>query len=273
MVRISKLLKEDGNLNEYNEVREIISKQLAEQLKGGYIEELIESLKVPYDKPKATVSGKSLVGSGNHKVKCHHCKGKGKHNKLICDHCEGSGWLEWIEKGVDFISKLFGSKKVQPKQEKQQDKQQDKKQEYNGYKPKEQADPDFLVQGARKDELLAVLGLGNNATKAEVLKAYKKLILKYHPDKGGDPADFRRVNEAKTALVGGELKKSGVGTKNEVWNGSATRTSGGLTKKDLMKNSKGKVVSIKQFEAGKKAYQNIAEYTIPKKSGRKARKN
>ena len=269
MVRISKLLKEDGNLNEYNEVREIISKQLAEQLKGGYIEELIESLKVPYDKPKAIVSGKSLVGSGNHKVKCHHCKGKGKHNKLICDHCEGSGWLEWIEKGVDFISKLFGSKKVQPKQE----KQQDKKQEYNGYKPKEQADPDFLVQGARKAELLAVLGLGNNATKAEVLKAYKKLVLKYHPDKGGDPADFRRVNEAKTALVGGELKKSGVGTKNEVWNGSATRTSGGLTKKDLMKNSKGKVVSIKQFEAGKKAYQNIAEYTIPKKSGRKARKN
>jgi hypothetical protein len=275
MVRIAKLLKDDSNLNEYNEVREIVSKQLAEHLKGGYIEELIKTINVPYHKPKVmekVVVGKALIGSGHDKVKCQHCKGKGYNRKQMCNHCEGSGWLDWIDKGFNFISSLFGSKKEQPKAG---PKPASNQSEYNGYKPKQQEanDPDFLIHGARKAELLAVLGLSSNATKDQVIKAYKKLALKYHPDKGGDPADFRRVNEAKTALVGGELKKNGVGTKNEVWNGSASRTSGGLTKKDLMKNSKGKVVSIRQFEAGQRAYQNIAQYTIPKKSGRKARKN
>ena len=115
-----------------------------------------------------------------------------------------------------------------------------------------------------------VLEVATTASSEEIKKKYKLLALKYHPDKGGNPQDFRRVNDAKTELIGGEMKKkSAVGTKNEVWNGQAQHTSGGLKKSDLMKNSRGKIISKKQFEAGQRAYENIKAYTIPKKNHRK----
>lgn len=43
-----------------------------------------------------------------------------------------------------------------------------------------------------------------------------------------------------------------IGSKTEVWNGSADKTSGGLTKGDLMINQRGKVVSIAKHKAGEK---------------------
>ncbi len=45
-----------------------------------------------------------------------------------------------------------------------------------------------------------------------------------------------------------------VGSKLEVWNGSAKHTSGGLTKESLMKNKRGKVVSKKRHAQGLKAF-------------------
>lgn len=45
-----------------------------------------------------------------------------------------------------------------------------------------------------------------------------------------------------------------VGSKLEVWNGTAERTSGGLKVGDLMKNKKGKIVSKKQHANGLKAF-------------------
>ena len=42
--------------------------------------------------------------------------------------------------------------------------------------------------------------------------------------------------------------------KRAVWDGRLRSTSGGLTKKDLMLNKDGKVVSIKQHKSGKAAY-------------------
>lgn len=41
--------------------------------------------------------------------------------------------------------------------------------------------------------------LSFNSCDAEVLRAYRKVILKAHPDKGGNAAHFREVNEAKEA--------------------------------------------------------------------------
>jgi hypothetical protein len=41
-----------------------------------------------------------------------------------------------------------------------------------------------------------------------------------------------------------------VGTKSEVWAGTAHHTSGGLTKGDLMRSNTGKIVSKKQHAAG-----------------------
>jgi len=49
----------------------------------------------------------------------------------------------------------------------------------------------------------------------------------------------------------GKVKKKTVGTRDQVWEGLAMKTSGGLTKKDLMKNKAGKIVSKKMHEKGK----------------------
>lgn len=41
-----------------------------------------------------------------------------------------------------------------------------------------------------------VLGVQQNATLAEIKKAYKRQTMKHHPDKGGDPSKFHQVKEA-----------------------------------------------------------------------------
>ena len=51
-----------------------------------------------------------------------------------------------------------------------------------------------------------------------------------------------------------EIKTTG--SKAEVFHGNAKHTSGGLTKKDLMKH-KGRIVSRKKHAAGKKAIQRL----------------
>jgi len=53
----------------------------------------------------------------------------------------------------------------------------------------------------------ATLGLTSNATPAEVTKAFRKLALIYHPDKGGDPEEFKKINNAYMALTGRGFKK------------------------------------------------------------------
>ena len=53
-----------------------------------------------------------------------------------------------------------------------------------------------------------------------------------------------------------EEKRTKVGSKREVFNGTAEKTKGGLRKKDLVKNKRGRVVSIKKSEAGKKSFRN-----------------
>jgi len=61
-------------------------------------------------------------------------------------------------------------------------------------------------------------------------------------------------------------KVPAVGSKAQVWHGTARHTSGGLTKKDLMKTKKGRIVSRKKHAAGKKALKNLV------KAGYKAKK-
>ena len=57
-----------------------------------------------------------------------------------------------------------------------------------------------------------------------------------------------------------------VGTKAQVYYGTAKHTSGGLTKSDLMKTKKGRIVSRKKHAAGKKALARL------RKAGYKAKK-
>lgn len=48
-----------------------------------------------------------------------------------------------------------------------------------------------------------------------------------------------------------------VGSKAEVFHSTALKTAGGLKKKDLMKTRRGRIVSRKQHDAGKKAIKRL----------------
>ena len=66
-------------------------------------------------------------------------------------------------------------------------------------------------------------------------------------------------------MMGG-AKMPAVGTKAQVFHGTAKHTSGGLTRKDLMKTKKGRIVSRRKHAAGKKALSRL------RKAGFKAKK-
>ena len=48
-----------------------------------------------------------------------------------------------------------------------------------------------------------VLGVGANASREEVERAYRLLASKHHPDRGGDPSMMARINQARDALMEG----------------------------------------------------------------------
>jgi len=62
-----------------------------------------------------------------------------------------------------------------------------------------------------KKDYYDLLGVGKNATTDEIKKAYRKLALKYHPDKNkgdkGAEAKFKEVNEAYEVLKDDKKRK------------------------------------------------------------------
>lgn len=51
-----------------------------------------------------------------------------------------------------------------------------------------------------------ILGIDKTASEDDIKKAYRKLALKYHPDRGGDQEKFKEVNEAYQVLSSPEKK-------------------------------------------------------------------
>ena len=70
----------------------------------------------------------------------------------------------------------------------------------------------------------STLGVARNATDDDIKKAYRKLAMKHHPDRGGDEATFKRISEAYDILsdpqkkqivdLGGDPKNQGGGYGN-----------------------------------------------------------
>ena len=78
-----------------------------------------------------------------------------------------------------------------------------------------------------------------------------------------------KVITGMNPMQGGTRKASktpAVGSKAQVWHGSAKHTSGGLTRKDLMKH-KGRIVSKKKHALGKKAFKNLVKAGYKPKKG------
>jgi len=48
-----------------------------------------------------------------------------------------------------------------------------------------------------------ILGLKAGASEEEVKKAYRKLAMKHHPDRGGDETEFKKIKEAYESIVEG----------------------------------------------------------------------
>merc|ERR1712054_568554 len=54
--------------------------------------------------------------------------------------------------------------------------------------------------------LYEILGVEKDASESEIKKAYRKLAMKHHPDKGGDPDTFKKMTEAHTILSDSEKR-------------------------------------------------------------------
>lgn len=57
-------------------------------------------------------------------------------------------------------------------------------------------------EGMTRAQALAELGLREDASEADIHSAYRKLIMKHHPDHGGSHAKAARLNQAKDMLSG-----------------------------------------------------------------------
>ena len=60
---------------------------------------------------------------------------------------------------------------------------------------------------ANTTELYDELGINKSADAVEIKKAFRKLALKEHPDKGGDPEKFKKIQAAYEVLSDPEKKE------------------------------------------------------------------
>jgi len=56
-------------------------------------------------------------------------------------------------------------------------------------------------EGMSRADALAELGLRESASEADIHSAYRKLIMKHHPDHGGSHAKAARLNQARDLLL------------------------------------------------------------------------
>lgn len=67
------------------------------------------------------------------------------------------------------------------------------------FAPPRQTPP--LAPAPTRAEALAVLGLGEGASREQIIQAHRQLIQKLHPDRGGNAWLAAQINRAKDILL------------------------------------------------------------------------
>ena len=71
-----------------------------------------------------------------------------------------------------------------------------------------------LLSSPKFEELCKVLGLKElcclEPDRRAIEKGFRKKALRSHPDKGGDPVEFKRINDAYNRLIGHIEKVSNI---------------------------------------------------------------
>ncbi len=62
-------------------------------------------------------------------------------------------------------------------------------------------DDDPFIRPIRKSQSHEILGVDPDADEEEIKQAFRKKALETHPDKGGDPDEFKKVREAYECLI------------------------------------------------------------------------
>ena len=71
-----------------------------------------------------------------------------------------------------------------------------------------------------------ILGVDKKATKDDIKKAFRKLALKHHPDKGGTDEKFKEITEAY-AILSDDKKRREYDTYGQAFPGGSTGSSQG----------------------------------------------
>ena len=66
-----------------------------------------------------------------------------------------------------------------------------------------------------------ILGIEEQASQDDIKKAYRKLAIQHHPDKGGDENKFKEINEAYEVLGDENKRKEFNNRKNNPYGGSS----------------------------------------------------
>lgn len=74
---------------------------------------------------------------------------------------------------------------------------------HEGWREHRRPPPRASADGMSRDEAHAVLGLGPDATRDEIVEAHRRLIQRLHPDRGGSDYLAAKLNAAKDLLLGG----------------------------------------------------------------------
>jgi hypothetical protein len=124
--------------------------------------------------------------------------------------------------------------------------------------------------GQNNLKMASQMGGQNNLKMASQMGGQNNL--KMASQMGGKKMMYGGKKTRKNNMMGGNKMMYGgarraIGSHAEVWHGTADHTSGGLKKKDLMKNKHGRIISKRKHALGKKALKNLVKAGFKAKKG------